>query len=310
MIYASYNHLEDFEFHDAVLGFENYKDNTLIVTARCLNIHKNAKQNTNDYDAEIASAVITFDCFSVHSLELLKSYQSDENGNLYTDDPQIIYHGKDAEMLFLEKLKSFISLNGLNIKNEEKRIKIELETNSNSSVFAVNCSCANVKVEWDEYHGRAWYEKIKRYKYNTTLITPDGEQKNIIDILHELDNDGNTTNVRTYIRYNNNDYFGDGNDCIWIDSIADLQNKLPDNVILKCCIACKHGNLCPVGNERNEIFCVSDISPKDKSDLFFYTEDENERKKRSRKYFDQCENFESQQDNYYTYNDFYHYLKK
>lgn len=61
MKYTSYNHLEDFEFHDTFLNFSSYMDDTLAVTAEHLNIHKNTKQNTNDYYAEIASAVISCD---------------------------------------------------------------------------------------------------------------------------------------------------------------------------------------------------------------------------------------------------------
>lgn len=310
MKYVSYNHLEDFEFHDSVLEFESYKDNTLVVTAKYLNIHKDTKQNTNNYDAEIAFAVITFECFKIHSLELLRSYRIDADDNMYTDDPQIIYRGKDAENVLIRELQSSISLNGLNILRENERITIELENNGNVTMFAAICSCTKFKVEWDEYCGRAWYEKYKRYQYDVILVTPCGKQKNVVTILHELDNDGNTTEVSAYIRYHNKDYFGNGTDYLWIDAIADLQKKLPEDVMLKCCVACRHGSLCPVGNSENEVFCVSDISPKDKSDLFFYTEDENERTKRSREYFNQCENFESQKGNYYTYNDFYYHLKK
>ena len=95
-----------------------------------------------------------------------------------------------------------------------------------------------------------------------------------------------------------------------MDAIADLQNRLPQGVLLKCCLACRHGSFCPVGNGMNEVFCVSDLVPKEKSDLFFCTENEEETHKRSREYFHQCEKFQPQEENYYTYNDFYHYLKK
>lgn len=159
MKYISWNHLEDFEFHDAVLIFESYKDNTLIVTAKCLNMHKDTKQNINDYDAEIASAVITFEHFKVHSLEPLRAYKIDADGNLYTNDPQIIYQGKDAEEIFIKKLKSSISLNGLNVQNKDNRTMIELETNGYVSLFTAVCSCVSVTVAWDEYCGKAWYER-------------------------------------------------------------------------------------------------------------------------------------------------------
>lgn len=311
MKYISDN-LNDFEFHDAVLEFVSFKENTLIVTAKALNIHKDTKQNTNDYDAEIKSALITFEKFGVTSLEFLRAYKTNSKGKLYTNDPQIIYYNKIAKDVLIKELKSSISLNGLNVLNiltENRKTVIELETNFNS-VFTAICSYSNVKIEWDEYCGRAWYEHYRNYQYNVTLVTKFRKQKNIVRILQILDDDGNTTEVRASMHYNNKDYFGVGTDYFWIDAIADLQKQLPNNVILKCCIACKHGSLCPVGDNLNEVFCVKDICPKQKSDLFFYTEDENERTKRSREYFSQCENFKPQKKIYFTYNDFYYYLKK
>lgn len=189
------DNLNDFTFHDAVLEFVSFKENTLIVTAKALNIHKNTKQNTNDYDAEIESALITFEKFGVTSLEFLRAYKTNSKGKLYTNDPQIIYYNKIAKDVLIKELKSSISLNGLNVLNiltENRKTVIELETNFNS-VFTAICSYSNVKVEWDEYCGRAWYEHNKNYQYNVTLVTKFGEQKNIVRILQVLDDDGNTT---------------------------------------------------------------------------------------------------------------------
>ncbi len=109
--------------------------------------------------------------------------------------------------------------------------------------------------------------------------------------------------------YNGKYFYGQGRDFLWTDALADLQNKLSDGIILKCCLACKHGNLCPVGNRENQVFCMKDIIPKQKSDLFFYTEDETERKNRSRTSFECCNTFEQQSEAYYTYNDFVYFLK-
>lgn len=297
MKYVSANHLEGFEFHDAILKFVSYKDKTLTATAKYLNLHKDTRQNPYDYDAEIADAVISWECFEVQSLED------------YTNTPQINYYGKDAEEVLIRELKESFSLNGLNIRKENEKIMVVFETNGDNSYFNAICSCTNVKVEWDEYCGLAWYEKQKTHRYDVTLATPDGEEKSTIAISQWLDDHEITTQVIAFIRYDEKDYYGNGTDDFWIDAIADLQNQLPDNVILKCCVACKHGSLCPVGNDQNEVFCVNDITPKDKSDLFFYTEDENERRKRSREYFSQCERFEPQEEDGFTYNDFCYYLK-
>lgn len=87
-------------------------------------------------------------------------------------------------------------------------------------------------------------------------------------------------------------------------AIFNLVEQLPSNVKIKCCFSCRHGNLCPVGNKDNEIFCVKDFEPKEKSDLFFVTEDYDEREKRSRTLFDICDDYKPLKKGYYTYNSF------
>lgn len=88
------------------------------------------------------------------------------------------------------------------------------------------------------------------------------------------------------------------------DAYADLQNKLPKNVKLLGCVSCRHGNLCPVGNRIDEVFCTKDVLITCKSDLFFYTEDEAETKKRSREYTDFCDDYAPTEDGVFTYNDY------
>ena len=67
---------------------------------------------------------------------------------------------------------------------------------------------------------------------------------------------------------------GYGKDYLWADAFADLQKNLPNNVKMRCCMTCRHGNMCPVGNKPGELFCTKDVSITQKSDLFFYTENE------------------------------------
>ena len=80
--------------------------------------------------------------------------------------------------------------------------------------------------------------------------------------------------------------------------------------MLTCCLTCRHGNLYPVGNDINEVFCTKDLLITQKSDLYFYTEDDDERTKRSRKYCGLCKNYQPQTDDFYTYNDYLYRLKK
>ena len=94
------------------------------------------------------------------------------------------------------------------------------------------------------------------------------------------------------------------------DAYADLQNKLPKSVKLTGCVTCRHGNLCPVGNAFDEVFCTKDVSITCISDLFFYTEDEGERKRRSRKHTDFCDDYMPQEENVLTYNDYWQFLNE
>ena len=144
----------------------------------------------------------------------------------------------------------------------------------------------------------------KRVFY-TLLSTPGGETKTKIEIEHLTDSNEITVKVTAVLRYEGIEYKGFGTDWLWIDAIADLQKHLPENVKIKCCLTCRHGSLCPVGNKENEIFCVKDIVPKKKEDLFFYTEDHKQREKRSREDFFCCGDYRQQGADYFTYNDFF-----
>ena len=87
-------------------------------------------------------------------------------------------------------------------------------------------------------------------------------------------------------------------------AFAALQRLLPANVYLQCCLTCQHGNFCPVGSNFNEIFCTKDLKISKKADLFFPTEDADERSRRQRAYCDCCPSFAPQVPDVFTYNDY------
>ena len=142
-----------------------------------------------------------------------------------------------------------------------------------------------------------------------TVSTPQGEVKAKIIISYE-ERDDKEPGVELELYYNNKVYHSATYDYLWIKTFADLQKQLPGDAIIKCCLTCRYGNLCPVGNCPNEVFCTKDIVINKKSDLFFYTENDHERETRSRKYCFICNDFERQNDNFYTYNDYLYYLKQ
>lgn len=86
--------------------------------------------------------------------------------------------------------------------------------------------------------------------------------------------------------------------------------KLPKDVKLACCMTCRHGNMCPYGNEENQLICTKGItitSEEDMLDLFDQTDPFEERAVAS---LDFCEDFVYQSDDYYTYNDYFHQLNR
>ncbi len=114
--------------------------------------------------------------------------------------------------------------------------------------------------------------------------------------------------IRTH--YQGQDIVAVGKEYPFADAFAELQKKLPKNTQLICCVACRHGNMCPVGNAPDEVYCTKDVQITRKSDLYKYTEEPDEVRKRLRQYGDCCDDFRPQEETFYTYNDYYFYLNK
>ncbi len=81
--------------------------------------------------------------------------------------------------------------------------------------------------------------------------------------------------------------------------------SLPVGWSIKSCLSCRYGHFCPVGNYDNELFCVTEFEPKAKSDLYNVTENDQERKRRSRNLFYLCDQYLPQTSDYCTYSDYY-----
>lgn len=139
------------------------------------------------------------------------------------------------------------------------------------------------------------------------LISKGGEFTADVDIAYLC---GDEEKVMITMELDNKIYRGCGNDFLGVEAFADLQKQLPEDVVIRCCVSCRHGNLCPVGDEPGELFCTRDVEITQKSDLYFYTEDADQREKRLRTYMDVCGNHQVCSEEYFTYNDYSYYLKK
>lgn len=156
----------------------------------------------------------------------------------------------------------------------------------------------------------------KQYQSKITLSTPDGEKEfDSLIICHDEDvcsSGGDAVkapSVLVGIEYEGKKIWGRGKEYLWFDAFADLQRQLPDAVKLKCCLTCRHGNLCPFGNTPGEVFCTKDVIIQHRNDVMFYTENDAEREKRSRNCTDTCQDYQEQSEDYYTYNDYIFYVK-
>lgn len=289
MKYCSINQFENFEFHDAITNFISYEDSNMVIGVECLNIHKNVELNPYDFDMEIEYAEITFDKITVHS---------------FSDADSIQYEGEDAIKKFYEQITNSITILSFGL---EKDNIYYLEGIGGEPFFTMCISFENICVEWENYKKKAWYELIHHYEKEICLDTKTGEKFVSLSIIFNEEVEGDEI-VSLRLNYNGKDYFEYGNDYFWINSFAKLQNKLPEDVQIKCCLTCRYGNMCPAGNRPGEVFCTSDIKVSQKSDLYFYTEDENERVKRLRFYTDVCDDYQMQNEEYFTYNDYLYSL--
>lgn len=298
------NNLEVFEFHDSVFSLASFDGRDLVVTARFLNIHKLTGHNPSDHDMEIESARITFQGFRHPTYEPGRTWKKGEDGKSYPIGDRIVFSGQEAMDKILEELRQ-----GLWVYHFEKEAgcRYSIGGCGVEPYFTMEFEFDSVEVCWDGYKKKAWYELHRQFRYDLTLGTPHGDaQVKVTVVCH--DEEELTVNVGC--KYDGREYWGHGEDYLWMDAFADLQRQLPEGVSLKCCLTCRHGSLCPVGNEENELFCTKDVAITQKSDLYFYTEDRGEREKRSRQYCNLCGDFQPQAEDFYTYNDYLCYLKK
>ena len=306
-----------FEFHDAKFTLERVEGNDIFIIAEYVNIHKIADHNPKGYDLEIDKALISFLGVSNLTYEPGRAWTKDENGNDVPLGPEIIFDGIDAWDKVTDELRRGVYLYTHSIQTDENTFCIDgcgIEP-----YFMINFKATGVRVEWDGYRKPAWYE-LKKYSVGTvTLETPDGDRTLETHIWKDYDTDElfgvddpadiDPKKIQIGITYNKKEIWGRGRDYTGMDAYADLQKHLPEEMKLKCCVSCRHGNMCPTGNASDELFCTKDVIIKKPEDLFDYTENKEERINRSRHYTDVCDDWKEQGDDYFTYSDYQEYIK-
>ncbi|MBQ7326923.1 MAG: hypothetical protein IJW93_05570 [Clostridia bacterium] len=313
MKYISLDRLQDFEFHDSeweLISWEklgNMDDVTF--KARLLNVHKDAAPNNSGVDMEIKEATIHFGNIVIKEYERMRIQSYDEEGNEILGEPQVIHKGDEARKLFDNDLKGKITVLYL-VDNNNGEYELG-GIGKNYNYFMVRFSFGTVKIEWNDYSGAAWYELNRHLQRKITLSTPNGDSICDVHILyHDEEVYNDQSNVKVRLLYDGRSIEGYGNDYFWVESFADLQKRLPDGVRLKCCLNCRHGNMCPFGNPPGEVFCTNGAIINSKDDMISYIDDNPDWYKNERFYTDVCEDFMEQTDDYYTYNDYLYWLNK
>lgn len=147
------------------------------------------------------------------------------------------------------------------------------------------------------------------------LDTPNGECDAELRIVYHTENactQGNAPIISVGITYGNQEFRGYSKSSTPEIAYANLQKSLPAGVFLKCCLTCRHGNMCPYSND-DAVYCTKDYTVTSKEDVCnlidrIVKQDFGELDARQRDYGDFCESYLPQDDAHYTYNDYSYYI--
>ena len=143
--------------------------------------------------------------------------------------------------------------------------------------------------------------------YYLPIKTPDGIiELEINHVAANRDDENMNVTISTIIQEEARSYQAETTE----EALIQLAKSLPERWHIKSCISCRYGHFCPVGNYDNELFCVTDFTPKEPRDLWHVTENDGERKSRSRTLFDCCDYYKEQAEDYFTYSDYYYEVMK
>lgn len=118
MRYSSEN-FSDFEFHDAELYFKDCENSNLRLTARYLNIHKEAEENPYDCDMETDCAEILLENADITLFETMEAYIYGYDGSEIGFEPRTVREGGEAADRLIDELKKGLSVNCVNVGSDK-----------------------------------------------------------------------------------------------------------------------------------------------------------------------------------------------
>ena len=154
MRYSSEN-FSDFEFHDTELYFKDCENSNLRVTARHLNIHKEAEENPYDCDMETDCAEILLENADITLFETMEAYIYGYDGSEIGFEPRTVREGGEAADRLIDELKKGLSVNCVNVGSDKDGTFLSVTSNSG---FIAVIYFGKAVIRWDDYHSKAWYE--------------------------------------------------------------------------------------------------------------------------------------------------------
>lgn len=143
------------------------------------------------------------------------------------------------------------------------------------------------------------------------LLAPDGETTVQIHIEYFSDqpvvSEDTVTSMSVRLVYDSREYVGVGTNYPFMDAFANIQKQLPDGVLMKGCVNCVHGNLCPYGGDPNLLLCTKQFVITEKLDLTDHIANDDITSNDTREFTDVCDDFAVQTPDRYTYSDYLYY---
>lgn len=154
MRYSSEN-FSDFEFHDTELYLKDCENSNLRLTARYLNIHKEAEQNPHNCDMETDCAEILFENADIRLFETMEVYTYGCDGSVAGFEPRTVCEGADAADRLRDELKKGLSVNCVYAGSDKDGAFLSVTSNSG---FVAVIYFARAVIRWDGFRSEAWYE--------------------------------------------------------------------------------------------------------------------------------------------------------
>ena len=305
MLYQSINALQDFEFHDSEVIGGSRDGDTVTLTLKYLNVHKHLPQNPGDFDMEIELATFRINGFQLLGYTPGVTWGFDEAGNSIPLEPIREYTGADGLERFWTQVEGGFAILQLDTEQQNGRLALTFSCSGNEPYFDVSFAADQVTVQWDKFRKKAWYE-LHRYSNHPLSLLVDGAETPSEIRVYFHDDPPSKPLRSASIKLDGSDLWGSGT--LLEEAVLDLERKLPASVSLKCCQTCRHGNFCPSGNEETEIFCLQDLHPASKGEVFDLLTAEGQWEHRKRTLFSLCDAYCPMEKAYYAYNDYYEML--